>query len=342
MVSRLRVAAVGAGYFSGFHYDAWTRIPEVDLVALCDRSRGAAADAAAKYGVAEVFDDFTRMLDSVRPDLVDIITPPDTHLGFVSAAAERGIPAICQKPFCSDISHAREAAAIAARHGAEVIVHENFRFQPWYGAIRREIDGGRIGTPYQVGFRLRPGDGQGSDAYLARQPYFQKMQRFLVHETAIHLIDVFRYLMGEVGEVTAQLSRLNPAIAGEDAGLIVFGFASGARGLFDGNRLSDHAAANRRLTMGEMTMEGSDGTIALDGDGRLSFRAFGENDWSGIAFHWEDRGYGGDSVFRLQRHVVDHLLTGTPVMNSIGDYLRNIEIEDAVYRSNAEGRRITL
>lgn len=342
MPSRLRVATVGAGYFSRFHHDAWARIGEVELVAVCDRSRAAAEAVARELGVARVFDDFDAMLDTVRPDLVDIVTPPDSHLAFVSAAAERGIPAICQKPFCPDLESARQAVAIAARHDATVIVHENFRFQPWYDAIRREIEAGRIGEPYQATFRLRPGDGQGADAYLARQPYFQKMPRFLVHETAIHWIDVFRFLLGEVAEVTARLSRLNPVIAGEDAGFILFGFRNGARAIFDGNRLSDHCAGNRRLTMGEMTVEGAAGTIALNGDGDLSFRPFGGNDWTPLAFDWEDRGFGGDCVWRLQRHVVDHLRTGRPVMNTADDYLRNLEIEAAVYRSDAEGRRIDL
>ncbi|MEC7204614.1 MAG: Gfo/Idh/MocA family oxidoreductase, partial [Pseudomonadota bacterium] len=94
------------------------------------------------------------------------------------------------------------------------------------------------------------------------------MERFLVHETAIHFVDVFRFLMGEVETVYADLTRFNPAIAGEDSGYIVFQFRNGARGLFDGNRLVDHAAENRRLTMGDMLIEGSHAVLRLDGDGR--------------------------------------------------------------------------
>ncbi len=43
--------------------------------------------------------------------------------------------------------------------------------------------------------------------------------------------------------VSARLRRLNPVITGEDAGPVIFEFGSGAHGLFDGNRLSDRAAA---------------------------------------------------------------------------------------------------
>ncbi len=342
MRERVRLATVGAGYFARFHYEAWRRIPEASLVAICDRDPAAAEAVAADFDGARVFADFETMLDTVQPDLVDIITPPPTHADFVAAAAKRGIVAICQKPFCPDFAAARQTVDLIRQTSTTVVVHENFRFQPWYAAIRAEIEAGRIGAPYQVTFRLRPGDGQGPEAYLARQPYFQEMPRFLVHETAIHFIDVFRYLFGEVAAVTARLSRLNPVIAGEDAGVILFEFESGSRGLFDGNRLSDHAAKNRRLTMGEMLVEGSAGVLSLDGDGGIAFRAFGENDWSPVAYPWQDRGFGGDCVYRLQRHVVDHLVAGAPLMNRAEDYLRNVEIVEAVYRSDAGGRRIDV
>ncbi len=313
---------------------------DVELVALCNRTEAPARAIADEHGIAEVFTDFGAMLDAVDIDLIDIITPPPTHLPYIRRAADRHIPMICQKPFCQTLPEAEEAVDAAGRTGTLLVVHENFRFQPWYGEARRLLSEGKLGTPYQISFRLRPGDGQGTDAYLDRQPYFRAMERFLVHETAIHLIDTFRYLMGEVGSVYAQLNRLNPAIAGEDAGIMVFEFDSGARGLFDGNRLADHAAGNRRLTMGEMLIEGSDGALRLDGDGRLFLRVHGSNDEKEIAYEWQDRGFGGDCVYRLQRHVVDHLLGRGPVMNTGAEYLANLRIEQAVYESDRLGQRL--
>ena len=60
------------------------------------------------------------------------------------------------------------------------------------------IDQKIIGEPFQITVRMRPGDGQGKNAYLNRQPYFQKMERFLIHETGIHFIDLFRHFFGEI------------------------------------------------------------------------------------------------------------------------------------------------
>jgi D-apiose dehydrogenase len=339
---RLRVATVGTGYFSRFHYEAWARIPEVELVAVANRSPGPAAEIAAKYGIGQVFGDVATMLDQVKPDILDIITPPETHLAAIGAAARRGVFAICQKPFCRSIAEAEQAVRIAKDAGTQIVVHENFRFQPWYGEIKRCLDAKMLGQVWQCTFRLRPGDGQGPRAYLDRQPYFQKMERFLVHETAIHLIDVFRYLFGEVEQVYAHLARLNPAIAGEDAGIILLDCAHGVRAVFDGNRLSDHAATNRRLTMGEMTIEGERGTLTLDGNGNLFVRKHGHDAQTPHDYAWTNAGFGGDCVWRFQNHVVRHILIGESLHNTGDAYLANLKVEEAVYAANAAGARVRL
>ena len=212
---------------------------------------------------------------------------------------------------------------------------------PWYREARRLLDAGALGSPHGIAFRLRSGDGQGPDAYLDRQPYFQTMERFLIHETGIHFIDTFRFLMGEVSAVTANLRRRNPAIAGEDAGIVMFEFADGTTGLFDGNRLNDHAARNCRLTMGEMHLEGSAGVLRLDGDGGLWMKPHGGIE-KRVDYAWSDQGFGGDCVYALQAHVIRHLRDGTPIENAGSDYLVNLRIEEAIYVSAAEGRRITV
>ena len=337
---KIRVAGVGAGYFSRFQYRAWSRIPEVALVGICNRTLGPAQAFAAEFAIPAAFDELPRMLDETAPELLDIITPPETHLAAIDAAAARGIDVVCQKPFCRTLAEARQAVALAGAAGISVTIHENFRFQPWHRQIRRCLDEGLLGQVYQATFRLRPGDGRGARAYLDRQPYFQIMPRLLVHETAIHLIDTFRYLFGEASSVFAALRKLNPVIAGEDSGLIVLDMASGVRCLFDGNRLSDHKANNRRLTMGEMLIEGENGVLTLDGDGGLAFRPHGDNVARRIDYDWADTDFGGDCVYRLQRHVIDNRLGRGAMENAAGAYLVNIAIEEAVYVSDAEGRRI--
>ena len=341
-MTQIRVACTGAGYFSLFQYDAWQRLPDATLVGIYNRTLSKAEGVADRFGGFPAYDDVERMLDETKPDLVDIITPPETHLDMIKACARRGMAMICQKPFTTSLQTAREAVAIAEEAGVPLLIHENYRWQPWHREAKRLIDDGRLGTVHNATFRLRPGDGQGPRAYLDRQPYFQTMPRLLIHETAIHMIDTFRYLLGEISGVSARLRRLNPVIAGEDAGLILFDFATGAAGVFDGNRLIDHAARNRRLTLGEMWIEGERAVLRLDGDGGLHLRDHGSNDEDAWRFAWNDAGFAGDCVFAVQAHILAHFTRGEPVENTGRDYLRNIEIEEAVYRSNDEGRYLSL
>jgi predicted dehydrogenase len=281
------------------------------------------------------------MLDAVEPDLLDIVTPPPAHLGIVREAAKRQVDVICQKPLGGDLATARAMVELANDAGISFVAHENFRFQPWYREARRLIDQGTLGEIHNLSFRLRPGDGQGPRAYLDRQPYFQQMPRFLIHETAIHLIDTFRFLLGEVSGLFARLRRLNPQIRGEDAALVLFDFASGAAGMFDGNRLVDFAADNPRLTMGEMLLEGADATLKLDGFGRLRLKPRQQAECE-HRYEWHDVGFGGDSVRALQHHVVAHFRDGTPLENTGEGYLRNLEIEETIYRSAETGRWLAV
>lgn len=341
-MANLRVAVAGAGYFSQFQLDGWRRIPGIELAAICNRDQAKARALAGRFGIPRVYGNVAEMIEREKPGLLDIVTPPVTHREYVGLAARHGVATICQKPFGRTHAEASDLVAIAKGAGIALAVHENFRFMPHFREMKRLLDAGRLGAVHSIAFRLRPGDGQGPRAYLERQPYFQGMERFLVFETAIHLIDTFRYLMGEVAAVTARLRKVNPVIAGEDAGYVVFEFEGGATGLFDGNRLNDHVARNPRRTMGECWLEGSAGVLRLDGDARLWWKPHRGPE----AEHAYDKGrddtFGGGACDALQAHVVRHLREGTPLENSGADYLANMLIQEAVYASSAQGRRVAI
>lgn len=313
----------------------------VRLVAVCDRDAAARDFVKSSDSSIPVYGELTDMLDAEEVELVDLATPPDTHLSLTTDAADRGLDVICQKPLAPTLAEAVRLVQRCEQAGIVLAIHENIRWTPWHQEIARLIGAGKLGRLHRIGMRLRPGDGQGVDAYLSRQPYFQNMPRFLVHETAIHWIDTFRFLMGEVSGVFARLDRLNPAIAGEDAGIIVFAFENGSAGVFDGNRLNDHVSDNPRRTMGEMWVEGEAGVLRLDGAARLWWKPHGDAEVEHI-YPWEDRGFAGDAVYATQAHVVSHLRDGEALQNSGRAYLRNLYIEEAIYRSHDEGRWIDL
>jgi len=355
-MEQTRIAVIGSGYFSQFHLAAWQRLHAegATLSGLLSLDDESAKTMCERFSIARRYNSIDELIAD-KPDLVDVIVPPESQLVLIRSLADAGIAIICQKPFCSTLKEARTAVDYCARRQVPLVVHENFRHQPWYRAIKAELDKGRLGTLYQLTFRIRPGDGQGSDAYLARQPYFREQPQFLVRETAVHWIDVFRFLAGEVEAVFASLTRLNPAIQGEDAGIMLLRFASGARGLIDGNRLSDHRAENTRLTMGEMLLEGEKGVLELNGSGEVSFRAHSSQTIEPIDFDWQNIDFAGDCVYQTQKHIIRNLFSeeaennhsaGVKVPaeyglnsleNTADSYLINRVVESAIYESSERG-----
>jgi predicted dehydrogenase/kynurenine formamidase len=342
-MNQLRGLCIGAGYFSQFHIDAWKRIPEAQIVAVCDLDPAKARQAATNLGGAEACTDVAAALDRHRPDFVDIITPPGTHLPLIElVAAHPHVAIICQKPLAPDFGTARRIVETAQRRGVRLMVHENFRFQPWHREIKRLIETGVPGEKlHSLTFRSRPGDGWGDDAYLSRQPYFRVMPRLLVHETGVHFIDTFRYLAGEIAETYAVLRKLNPVIAGEDAGLLTFRFANGAVGQWDANRYNQSNSSDPRYTFGEFLVEGSGGSVRLYADGRLTIQPLGEPERD-HDYEYRPGIFGGDCVYFTQRHFIDRLLDGQPFETDGADYLRTLAVQEAVYRSAAENRPIAV
>lgn len=333
-----RVACLGAGFFAQFHHDGWNRIDDVELVGVADH----VIEKASQSG-RTAFNNLREMLEITKPDILDIVVPPIAHAEAIRIAIEYNLKLIiCQKPFCNSLNEARQMTALAKAHGVLLIIHENFRFQPWFRAIKKAIDNGDIGEPIQATFRLRPGDGQGPDAYLERQPYFQTMQRFLIHETGVHYVDVFRFMFGNPTALYANLRQVNPAIAGEDAGIVMFDHAGGVRTLLDGNRILDHAAVDTRCTMGEGLFEGVKGTLTLLGDGSIHLRKFTHQSTKSILNPDKSGTFGGDCTFHLQRHAINALLGQCAFENEASDYLTVIKIENAIYDSARNMRKIKL
>lgn len=341
-MTHLRVGVVGLGYFSQFHLDAWRDIPSTTLAGVFDLDPTRTQEIAAKYNV----DGFNAAADLAHQDLdiVDLVAPPPAHKALVEQFAKSGRILICQKPFCTSFEEAQAVTELAKSRNCTLIIHENFRFQPWHRAIKAALDGGLLGTVYQARFALRPGDGRGPDAYLSRQPAFRQMPRLLIHETGVHFVDLFQYFFGPMTSVYADLVRLNPVLQGEDAGLLIAQHASGVRAVFDGNRLMDHVTDSPRRTMGEMEIEGEKGTLRLSGMGEISFRAFGQNDWMNIAVTApiDETRFGGGCVKALCEHVVEARAGRVPFENTAQDYLSVILATQAAYKSAQTGQKQTL
>jgi len=338
MTNPSTLVMIGAGYFARFQAEAWKRLAAANFAAVVDSAPGKAREFANEFGVAGAYESLGEALERERPDVVDIATRPEAHLPLTRAAAERGVHVICQKPMAPtwDESAAMVEACEAA--GVRLLMHENWRWQPWYREVRRMIDAGRLGRPFQMSFFWRTGDGCGEEPYQV-QPYFRQMPRLLVYETLVHLLDTFRYLGGEIGSVFCQNRRLSPQIVGEDQTLIVVTFKENRLGLIDANRISGPVPPE--VTMGHLRLEADRALLRLSSDGRLWLTPHGEAERE-HAFPTSSLGYKGDSVWATQVHLAECLCSGQRSESEGRDYLQTVRAVEACYQSAATAKPAQL
>jgi predicted dehydrogenase len=341
MKTSLKGVAIGAGYFSKFQYEAWTRIPEVEITALCNSNLERAKSIMEPYGVKNHYTDYKEMILKEKPDFIDVITPPETHFEMCKFAADNGVDIICQKPLAPTIEESQKIVDYVASKGVRFVVHENFRFQPWHREIKKIINQDEVGDLFSLNFRSRMGDGWGDDAYLARQPYFRDYKKLLIYETGVHFIDTFRYHAGEIESVYAMLKRLNPVIKGEDSGLMILNFGNKSHAIWDANRYNENNFKKSRYTFGEYLIDGSKGSIRLYSDGQITVQKLGEVEKNHEYIH-NDIGFAGDCCYIFQRDFIDKLVSGEPFETSGENYLKTLRAQEAVYKSAELNIPITL
>lgn len=324
----LRGAVIGCGFIAQFHLEAWRRIDGVEIVAACDPNLERARAAAGR-----AYQSWDEMLAVEALDFVDIATRPDTHLPLVGQAAAAGLAIICQKPMAPTIEEARQMAAVAHGAGVRLMIHENWRWQPWYRVLRERLGAGDIGQPVTYRFRIRRSDGHGHAPYPA-QPYFRDMPRLLVFETLVHPIDTARFLFGELQAITAVTRRINPVVRGEDFAQLLTAHASGLGGIIDGHRFLDIASDSPPL--GDAEVEGEFGVLSVTAGGDVvrNHKIIWRND--------VHHGYRGDSVRATQQHFIDCLRARRPFETGAADYLNTYAAVEAAYRSAETGQTVSL
>ena len=126
-----RVVMVGAGYWAQFQVEGW-RDAGAPLVAIGNRHLDNAQALAQRYGVPRCYGDVATHARCRTTNAGRRRAPPVAQEPAVRAAIERGIPTICQKPFGHDLKQAEAMTAMAESAGVPLVIHENFRFAPWF------------------------------------------------------------------------------------------------------------------------------------------------------------------------------------------------------------------
>jgi predicted dehydrogenase len=323
----LKGGIVGCGFFGQIQLEAWRRMEGVEIVAAADPDPARAARSAPRaYASAAA------MLENERIDFVDIATRPEWHLELVRLAVSHKLPAICQKPMAPTWAEALAMVEAAESAGVPLMIHENWRWHPWFREVKRRVAAGDIGQPVAYSFRVRKNDG-GGDAPYPNQPYFSGMPRLLIYETLVHHIDTARFLFGDVEWVSALARRINPRIAGEDQAVLTLTHA-GVTGTVDGHRFADPVPDGPVL--GDAWFEGSGGVLFVRGDGDVY--ANGECLWKNTI----TAGYRGDSVRATQQHFLHGLAAGGVFESGGREYLKTFSVVEAAYQSAGSGQAVRI
>ncbi|MER9065950.1 Gfo/Idh/MocA family oxidoreductase [Mesorhizobium sp. M0902] len=339
-MAELRGALIGCGFFAVNQLHAWRDIEGASIAAICDRDPDRLRIVGDQFGVARRYTDAAALFAGERLDFVDIATTAPSHRMLVEMAAQHGVPAICQKPFAPTLADAKAMVKACADAGVPLMVHENFRWQSPIQAVRTVLDSGEIGTPFfgRISFR---------SAYdvFSGQPYLATGKRFIIEDLGIHILDIARFLLGDVSTVTARTARINPGIAGEDVATMLMDHTSGATSVVDCSYASKLATEPFPETLIEI--DGSDGTIRLAQGYRLTVTGrsgTAVSDVSPPLLAWASRPWHNiqESVVAIQKHWVDCLTNGTEPATSGADNLKTLALVEAAYAGAASQEPVQL
>ena len=215
----LKVAIAGAGMISRHHLIGWQKLaPGVQVVAICDPDEARARQRAGEFNIPRVYGSSDALFAGEPIDALDVASPRETHAGWVLAAAARGMPILCQKPLTPTLP---EADALLREIGPKtrLMIHENWRFRPWYREARRWLDAGAIGRILRARMSLLSSamlpDAEGKRPAFIRQPFMADEDRLMITEVLIHHLDVMRYLCGPLRMTAARTLRTLEQARGE-------------------------------------------------------------------------------------------------------------------------------
>ena len=154
MTTALKSAVIGTGVISKEHLSFLKTSEQATLMGVCDLSPMAAQYAASHYDAKAAYTDYRRMLDEVQPDVVHILTPPQTHKKLAIDCLESGAHVICEKPIALSTQDFEELWAVAKRCDRNLIEDQNYRFNSPVLAIKEMVNRGELGEIQDVEIRM--------------------------------------------------------------------------------------------------------------------------------------------------------------------------------------------
>ncbi len=275
MARELGVGMIGYQFMGKVHSNAWLSAPRQfslrmrpALRVICGRNERALKKMARQWGWQDTVTDYREMLQRDDVDLVDVSTPNNTHCEMAIAAAEAGKHVACEKPLAMNAAECKAMLKAVRKAGVKHAIWHNYRRIPAIALAKQMIDEGKIGE-------IRHWRGAYLQDWIVDPnfPNLWRMRKELCGSGAhgdlnAHLIDLARYLVGEIAEVVGMSEtfikqRPLPDGSGrmrrvtvDDAVLFLARFRNGAIGSFESTRMAPGRKNGWRIEV-----NGSEGSL---------------------------------------------------------------------------------
>ncbi len=220
----IRVGFIGTGGIANAHLKALSQIADAQITALCDLDESRVQGAVSTYG-GKGYADFRQMLDTEKLDAVYVCVPPHAHVGQEEELAARGIPFFVEKPIANSMETAQRIAEAVDRANIITSVGYHWRYMTYTRLARERLEGQTIGMALGYWMGGMPG-----------VAWWRRMDQSggQIVEQTTHIIDLARYLCGEIDEVYAAMgTQVHTNVEGctvPDVGTVTVKFGSGAVG----------------------------------------------------------------------------------------------------------------
>src|SRR6266568_7789766 len=360
-MAEIGVGMLGYAFMGKAHSNAFRKIPyitwppplEPRLVGIAGRNEEAVGEAAKRYGYEYATTDWRELVADDRIGLFDNGAPNSLHAEPTIAAAEAGKHVICEKPLGRDSDEAYEIWRRVAATGVKHLCGFNYRFVPAIRLAREMIEAGELGEIRH--FRGRYLQDWGDDPTLDTWRFHpDEAGSGALGDLGTHVIDLARYLIGEIATVSGLVKTFVADRQVDDALETAVEFESGAVGTIEATRL----AFGRRNAF-QWEINGSEGSLYFDMERMNELQVFGGDDDRTRGFktvlvteadhpfmqYWWPPGHiigWGDTFVHEARHLLEAIATDrdiAPYGATFEDGYRASEIADAIVRSSQRGRR---
>lgn len=326
-MKNIRFALIGCGRVSNWHANALKGIQGAELVAVCDLVEEKARNMAAEHGV-RYYTSYRRMLETEEVDVVNIITPSGMHAEHsLDIMTNYRKHVVVEKPMALRVEDCEMMIKTARENGVGLYVVMQNRFNKAVVKIKEAIDKGLFGRFVLGTVRLRWCRPQ---RYYNRDPWRGKwaFDGGALTNQAIHHIDLLRWLIGEVEEVSAVASTRLVDVEVEDTAAAWMRFENGAMGIIEAT-----TAARPDDLEASISILGENGTVIIEGTSvnRITKWTFDDIDMK--EFSEEPPNVYGFGHRPLLEEVVRSVRKGQPFPADETDAIKTIELLNAIYNS---------